>query len=475
MFDYTMLNDYEFEILCRDIMQIKLNKPLFVFPRGVDQGIDICDSKVHPEILIQAKHYAKSSYSQLFRSLKEELPKVDKHRPKQYFIMTTQPLTRQNKLEILNLFSKYMSDISNIWGKNDIDSFLEMEKNSEIVQQNFKLWLNASNVLSIIQNQNVFLDSAELIEDIKSKIELFVSTSSYSEAIDKLEENNVLIIVGAPGVGKSTISEMLLLHYIEQGFAIKYATNNNLSDLKKSISLKLEKKELVLLDDFLGQHYLRLRDDQPNELKTLLSFISRSSSKKIILNSRITILNEAMEWSLKFNDLMNRYELQKYLIDLDKISKYEKAKILYNHLYFNGIPSAYFKNIKVDNNYLKIVSHKNYNPRIIEYVTKKRNYQSISPEGYYNYVLEKLDHPADIWRDEFENRMSIEDRCFMNTLYSLTDTNVESDKLEKAFNSRIRNEKSLDTTTNHFNRVLKRLTESLVTIRFKEKKGLYQF
>ena len=470
MFDYTMLNDHEFEILCRDIMQVKLNESLFFFPRGVDQGIDICDKEITPSTMIQAKHYAKSTYSQLLTSLKKEIPKVKKHQPAQYFIMTTQSLTRKNKLEIRALFPKFMKDISFIWGKEDIDSFLKDTKNSNIVQQNFKLWLNASNVLSIIQNQNVLLDSEELLEEIKSKAEVFVITSSYSQAIEIMKIYNILIITGAPGVGKSTISEMVLLYYIEQGYVVRYVTNNNLPDLKKSISMEIDKKELILLDDFLGQHYLRLKEDQPNELKTLLSFVGRSSSKKIILNSRITILNEAREWSMKFDELMTRYDLQKYLIDLDKISKYEKAKILYNHLYFNRIPDSYFNAVKVDGNYMKIISHRNYNPRIIEYVTKQRNYESVPAGDYCKYILKKLNHPADIWRDEFENRMSAEDRCFMNTLYSLTDTDIEIDKLEHAFNTRIRNEKNIDTTTNHFERVMKRLTESLIAIKIKDGK-----
>ena len=130
MFDFTMLNDYEFESLCKDIMQIKLEKALFIFPRGVDQGIDICDKEVVPGIMIQVKHYANSSFSDLKRSLKKEVPKVGKHKPNKYFIMTSYSLTRQNKIEILNLFPNYMEDISSIWGKDDLDSFLSEQKNA---------------------------------------------------------------------------------------------------------------------------------------------------------------------------------------------------------------------------------------------------------------------------------------------------------------------------------------------------------
>lgn len=43
MFDLSNLNDYEFEILCKDIMQDLLDEELFTFSRGVDASVDICD------------------------------------------------------------------------------------------------------------------------------------------------------------------------------------------------------------------------------------------------------------------------------------------------------------------------------------------------------------------------------------------------------------------------------------------------
>lgn len=469
MFDYSVLNDHEFEILCRDIMQLKLGKSLFIFPRGVDKGIDICDKNIQPNIVVQVKHYSKSKFSNLKSSLKKEIEKVRTMQPKYYYIMTSQSLTRENKKEIIDLFYPHIPDLSFVIGKEDIDSFLSEKKNSDLVQRNFKLWLNASNVLSIINNQNVFIDSNELMDDIDKKVKLFVDTSAYTEALKKLNEHNILILIGAPGVGKSTISEMLLLYYVKQDYLIRYVTNNDISDVKRAINPSGEQKEIILLDDFLGQHYLKIREEQPNELKTLLSFIGKSKSIKIILNSRVTILNEARESYLNFNKVMELYEGQKYLVDLDKMSNYEKAKILYNHLYFNELPKSYFKNIASNKNYIDLIKHKNYNPRIIEYVTKKSNYNLISPKSYTAYILDKLDHPDDVWADEFENRMNFEDRCLMNTLYSLSDTYIERKYLERAFNARIRNENILDSTTNHFKRVMKRLTNSLLSIGYVNK------
>lgn len=462
MFDLSNLNDYEFEILCKDIMQEKLGVKLFIFSRGVDAGVDICDKEKNPTIMIQVKHYAGSTYSQLKSSLKKEVEKVHQHYPEKYFVCTSQSLTRKNMLEIVEMFDQFMSNIFCVIDKNEINSFLEDARNKDIVVKNYKLWLCASNVLSLVNNQDIFIDCAELMLDIDGQIKLFVETQAYHDAIEKLRQNNIIIIIGAPGVGKSTISKMLLLYYAAKGYKVRYVTNNNISEIKRSLSLAANTKEIVLLDDFLGQHYLNLKDSQPNELKTLISFVVRSKNKKLILNSRITILNEATQSYLTFKEIMVKYEKNKYLLDLDKMSTLEKAKILYNHLYFNGVPQKYLSNIKRNRGYLKIVNHKNYNPRIIEYVTQKYNYSTVSSEDYLKYIIEKLDNPEDVWKDEFRNRLDMSDRIFMNTLYSLSDTTVDSNVLEHAFNARIIREAKCDTSVNQYKESATRLLNSLI-------------
>lgn len=461
MFDLSNLNDYEFEILCKDIMQDLLDEELFTFSRGVDAGVDICDKEKIPTIIIQAKHYAGSKYSQLKSSLKKEVTKIQRHHPKKYFVCTSQSLTRKNKQEIIEMFDEFMPDISHVIDKNDINSFLEDEQNKDIVVKNYKLWLCASDVLSLVNNQNVFIDCSELMLDIKEQIKLFVETQAYHDAIKRLRQDNIIIIIGAPGVGKSILSKMLLLYYADKNYKVRYVTNNNISEIKRSLNLAPNKKEIVLLDDFLGQHYLNLKDSQPNELKTLISFVTRSKSKKLILNSRVAILNEAAQAYLTFREIMVRYEQNKYLLDLDKMSPLEKAKILYNHLYFNGLPQDYLSQVKRNKGYLRIVNHVNYNPRIIEYVTQKHNYETVPSRDYLQYIIGKLDNPEDGWKDEFRNRLDMGDRILMNTLYSLSDTTVDNVVLERAFNERIRKVKD-DTSVNQYKESVIRLTDSLI-------------
>ena len=371
-------------------------------------------------------------------------------------------LTRENKKELYEILTPYMKEATNIIDGVEMNDFLEQEDNIDIVKKNYKLWINSTNVLSLINNKNVFIDCDELVYDIENHIKSFVETEGYVEAYNKLNKENIIIIIGGPGVGKSTISKMILLKYASDGYKARYTTDNNISNIKNILSMDNDSKEIVLLDDFLGQHYLNLKESEPNELKTLLSFIHRNKNKKLILNSRITILNEAKNRYINFNELIEEYETNTYLINLDNMKKVEKAKILYNHMFFNNIPREHFINIKEDKRYLNIVKHKNYNPRIIEYVTKKNRYKSIASKQYYNYIINNLDNPKDVWKDEFENRLSTEDRTLMLILYSLTNNYIEINILREVYNKSIKGLYNIDNSLNTFDRVIYRLSDSLI-------------
>lgn len=463
MYNLSNLNDYEFEMLCKDIMEKKLSTNLHRFAKGKDGGVDLCDSRKPLKHMIQVKHYINSKYSDLRTTLKKEIEKVEKENPENYYVCCSIELLPQQRREIFSFFSDYMKDMSFILDKTDIDDFLSKAENKEIVDKNYKLWLCSTNVLSLVQNQNVFIDCNEILNDIEKYNKLFVTTNAYYECRNKLLEKNIIIITGAPGVGKSTISKMLLLFFANEKYIVRYVSDNSIKDIKNVLNQEPTQKEIILLDDFLGQHYLKLNEKQPNELNALISYVERNPNKKVIMNSRITIINEAHSSSINFAKLIDEYEKDNYLIDLDKMSPLEKAQILYNHIYFNELPIEYFSKIKENKIYASIIKHENYNPRIIEYITNPKNYLSIAPDDYRKYIFEKLNNPDGVWEDEYRNRLEENDRMLLNTLYSLTNTKIEISILRDAFNKRLM-ALSPNTTLNIFEEVINRLTNSLLKI-----------
>jgi hypothetical protein len=149
---------------------------------------------------------------------------------------------------------------------------------------------------------------------------------------------------------------------------------------------------------------------------------------------------------------------------MDEITPLEKAKIFYNHMIYKRIPTDYYNNIKRNKNYMKIVQHSNYTPRIIEHVTYATNYLKVAPTEYFNYIIKNLSNPNDIWKNEFERRLQEVDRAFISTMYSLTDTNVEYGVLKKCFDNRLSQMNNIDYTIDNYESILSRLNQSIINI-----------
>lgn len=463
MFNYSNLNDVEFEELCRDILNKKYSMKLRTFARGRDKGIDLADSKRKINTLAQVKHYVNSTVSNLIAALRNEISNVKRINPKEYFICTSLSLSAEKINEIYEMFSDYMNSKENIWAKQDIDSFLHEPENKNIVVKNFKLWIDNSGILQEITNNQIFVDCETLMSNISREKNLFVRTSMYDDAVKLLKENKVLMIMGNPGVGKTMLTKMLALKYAVDGYKVRFTTNvTNLTELKNSLSRNPKDKEIVLIDDCFGQAYFEMKESQSNELMSLIDYVNLANNKVLVLNSRITIYQEAKNRSTVFrqSEEDEKYCLQK--IDVNEMNDLDRAKIFYNHIYFYKLPQAYFDEIKKGKRYFSIIKHENYNPRIIEFVCKKYFYDKIEVADYYNKIMENLDNPEQIWENEYENRLQKVDRILLTTIYSFSDTEVPYNWVETAFNARVKKEKDIDITQNQFIRSYKRLLDGFI-------------
>uniref|UniRef100_UPI00187D4C4D nSTAND3 domain-containing NTPase n=1 Tax=Metasolibacillus meyeri TaxID=1071052 RepID=UPI00187D4C4D len=270
MFNFQNITSYEFELLARDIMQKKLDIELRTYAAGRDGGIDI-RGFIGNEIIIQAKHYVKSNFSNLRGALKKELVKIKKLKPKRYIIVTSFSLTPDNEDYIYNLFKDYMVDKRDIVDINFLNTFLENEDNIDILKKHNKLWLTSTNVLNMIFSREIDFDSRSFMQDYEEKSRLFVYSKAYYDTLNILEKNNILILEGAPGVGKSTLSKMLVADFCEKGYKFLYASSNSISEIKKGITPT--EKEIILMDNFLGQRVTDISSHFFSEFKLLIDFV----------------------------------------------------------------------------------------------------------------------------------------------------------------------------------------------------------
>src|SRR5436189_872943 len=122
-YSFTGLSPYEFEDLCRDLFQEHLDLQLESFAAGADAGIDLrhLRSPTDRGLILQCKHFAGSTYSTLKSKLKQEVPKLDRLRPREYRVITSVSLTPHRKSEIKTLLRPYVRSVNHVYGSDDIN------------------------------------------------------------------------------------------------------------------------------------------------------------------------------------------------------------------------------------------------------------------------------------------------------------------------------------------------------------------
>ena len=81
-YDFSKINDEEYEELFKDILKSTTGENFRTFAKGRDGGIDVISTNAKNKIIGQAKHYVKTPMTQLLKDLKnKEKPKVTRLNP----------------------------------------------------------------------------------------------------------------------------------------------------------------------------------------------------------------------------------------------------------------------------------------------------------------------------------------------------------------------------------------------------------
>lgn len=427
---FNTLNDKEFETLANDLYSALENTRVERFKPGKDGGIDgrfyIDNSKFG---IIQSKHWIKSGIKKLLVELeKNELPKVQKINPRVYILFTSLDLSPANKKSIYKIFSEYMRNESDIFGCSEINELIS--RNPDIEKKHYKLWISSTNVLRDLLERSKIILSGYVIKEALLNQPLYVRTANHINAIKKLESLHSIIITGEPGVGKTTLAEQISLEY----FSKKYEFINISETIEEAYSLiEADKKQIFYFDDFLGSNYLiALSKNEDSKIVRFMNIARRNEQTRFILTSRTSIYNQGLLLGDKFfsgNVQNNEYEL-----NVNSITLFEKAQILYNRIWHSRLSNEYIDRIYENKNYHKIIRHRNYSPRLIEYLTDINKLEKIDPNSYWDYIVSSLDSPRDIWDHPFRVQLGEEERLLV-LLVSYNGVSIDERDLKWSFSN----------------------------------------
>lgn len=427
-YDFRSLSPHDFELLCRDLLQKPLGVRLESFSAGRDSGIDFRYRTDSVNLIVQCKHYAESGFDALCGILKrKERIKLDALKPTRYILATSVPLTPQRKDAIREILSPYCLTTENIVGRDDINNLLMAYE--DIERKHFKLWLTSVPVLERVLHAGIFADSDAHLERIRLRLSRYVPNQSFDRAQALLEKTHFCIVAGIPGIGKTTLTEVLLADLVDrQGFTA-YRIAQDLAELRPVKNMK--SKQVFYFDDFLGKTALeKLQKNEDQRLVELMQEVAENPNWRFILTTREYILNIARRRYEAFAH--PPIDLTLCVINLSDYTRPIRAKILYNHIYFSDLPKEYKLALLEDRGYEAILTHRNYNPRVIEHMTQSRHACAVAPTLYRREFVESLDNPARIWDHAFRHQISEAARHLLLVLTTLPDeTTLEN--LEKAF------------------------------------------
>ncbi|MDT0644939.1 restriction endonuclease, partial [Zunongwangia sp. F363] len=465
-YDFSTINDKEFEIIVRDLLNKEFKFKLQSFKKGKDKGIDLrhSTSDNNNSIIVQAKHYSNSKYSNLKHDFeKKELPKIKDLKPNRYIVVTSLALSAQNKDELKKILSPYVQTSNDIIGRDELNEYLN--KYPDIEKQHYKLWLSSINILESIFNKAIEGRTKFFIKELKRKINYYVVTQKLDHANKILRKKKLLLITGQPGIGKTSLAEILLFDRLREGFEIYQI--EDIGEAESIISFDNNSKQIIYFDDFLGANYTEIMNSHNRETR-LTNFVDRiinTPNKYLILTTRTVVLNIATNRYEK----LNRSNLNKrqFELKLTDYSAFEKAQILYNHFFHKNVDQRFYEVLLENNFYRKIIKHRNYTPRLVEFITNEFQIKDFTRKDYKEFILRNLDNPEEIWRHSFNNQINHFDKCLLLTMFSFGNE-VDEDILIKAFDNRLNYEKEAHNQiiqNDQFNKSIKTLLNGFLVSR----------
>jgi len=459
-YDFRNLSPYDFEVLAHGLMEAELQVRLERFSPGRDSGIDLrCLSpRDECDVVIQCKHYASSSFATLMRALEAEVPKVAALSPSRYLLVTSARLTPTRKSRIFDLFPETMRTPADVYGAEDVNHLLE--KHPSVERQNFKLWLTSAEVLRNVLHNEVFVRTRNLQASMEQKARLYVQNRSFPRARDILRDRHVCVIAGVPGIGKTMLADMLLIAQMSEGFEPVSVSD----DISEALELYVpEEKQVFYYDDFLGQTTSldKLGKNEDARLLDFMKQVGAAGNKRLIMTTREYILSQART---RYERLSKAdLDITKCVIDLEDYTRLDRAKILYNHVYFSSLDSSYYMALLEGRAYMDIVKHRNYNPRIIETVVRLASAADLPPDEFAGFFRRALENPETIWLHAFENQLQPEAQLILLLLAAMP-PEVDVSSLRVAFNDFHRLRQGAMPGAMKFTQALRTLEDNFIAV-----------
>ncbi|MVT55365.1 hypothetical protein GPL17_33580 [Bradyrhizobium yuanmingense] len=336
-----------FQDLCIALAEECLRRPVQNFLPGNDAGRDGAfvgrwdgDDPGAGASTIQCKFTSKPSNLSL-SILSEELEKARKLAKRRlaadYIILTNHAVSGASELKIKEAFEKHGVGRCRVFGYEWIVRQVRSSPRLRMMAPR----LYGLGDLNEFLDERAYAQAQLILSAMGNDLQRLVVTEAHRKSVRAISAHNLVLLLGAPAAGKSTIGASLAIGAADiwQCATIKVTSPQELRE-----RLSPGDRQFFWIDDAWGNtQYQRQTSELWNQVFPLMQ-AAVASGARFLMTSRDYIW-QAARGDLKFQALPILSKSQ-VVINVHELSTQEKAQILYNHVKLGDQPPAFRAEIK---------------------------------------------------------------------------------------------------------------------------------
>lgn len=293
------------------------------------------------ESTIQCKFTSKFDQNLTLSLLKPELAKAQALAARglatDYIILTNHPITGASELEIKAAFEGVGVGRCRVFARDWVVRQIKASPRLRMMAPR----LYGLGDLSELLDQRAYAQAQLILSTMGSDIQRLVVTDAHRRCVRAISEYNLVLLLGAPAAGKSTIGASIAIGAADiwQSSTIRA---NSPDDITRHLDPQLP--QFFWIDDAWGNtQYQRQATEQWNKVFPLMQGAMQRGTR-FLITSRDYIW-KAAQHDLKLQ-AMPVLRKSQVVINVHELTTQERAQILYNHLKLGDQPSAFRQAVK---------------------------------------------------------------------------------------------------------------------------------
>lgn len=337
-----------FQDVCIAISEEVLKRPVQTFLPSKDAGRDgafVGTWKSHDahagSSTIQCKFTSTVDQNLTLSKLRTELAKAQvlarRGLAADYIILTNHPVTGASELIIRDAFKAAGVGECRVFHRDWIINHIRASARLRMLAPR----LYGMGDLSDLLDARAYRQAQLILSELGDGLQRLVVTDAHRRSVRAVDQHSLVLLLGAPATGKSTIGAGLALGAADawKSHTIKATSPQELKD-----RINPDESQFFWIDDAWGStQYQRDRTEAWNQVFPLVQAALKRGSR-FLFTSRDYIWNSAKQ-ELKLQSLPVLQKSQ-VVINVEEFTTGEKAQIVYNHLKLGDQSSQFRKEVK---------------------------------------------------------------------------------------------------------------------------------